>query len=37
MWVAGARDGLDGGFKNKRGNCIDALSQVIGHSGLKPG
>jgi len=23
-------------FKNERGKCMDALGQVIGHSGLKP-
>jgi len=32
--VAGARGGQDGGL---RGKCIDALGQVIGYSGLKPG
>jgi len=24
-------------FKNERGKCMDALGQVIGHSGLKSG
>jgi len=30
-WVAG---GQDGGLKDERGNCMDALGQVMGHSGL---
>jgi len=34
-WVAGAGGGQDGGFKNERGKCMDALGQVIGHLGPK--
>jgi len=36
-WVAEAGGGEDSGFKNERGKCMDALGQVMGHSGLKPG
>jgi len=35
--VAGVGGKPDSGFKNERGKCMDALGQVIGHSGLEPG
>jgi len=36
-WVVRAGGGQDGGFKNERGKCMDALSQAIGYSDLKTG
>jgi len=36
-WEAEAGGEQDGGFKNESGKCMDALGQVIGHLGLKPG